>query len=147
MIRDAVDADIPAIVEMSRVFWQETTYKSEEFQEDAVIAMTVQSMDHGLCLVFDVDGVAQGFVCGVKGPLLANFDAVAGTELAWWVNEGYRSGGGGIKLLYEIEKKAKKAGIKYWNMAYMESSMPSSIKKIYESMGYKMNECLYQKVL
>lgn len=145
MIRDCQEEDIPKVIDMCREFWTHTTY-DEDFQEDAVICMLVKSMDDGLCLVLDIDGV-QGFICGVKGPLLANFDAVVGTELAWWVNEDFRSSGGGLKLLRAIEKKARTEGVKYWNMAYMSSSMPESIKRIYESMGYELNECLYQKVL
>jgi len=146
LIRDCTQEDIPKIVDMSREFWSHTEYKEEEFQEDAVVCMLVKSIDDGLCLVLDING-PKGFVCGIKGPLLANFDVVAGTELAWWVDEGYRSSGGGLLLLKEIEVRAKNAGVKYWNMAYMTSSMPESIKIIYEKMGYNLNECLYQKVL
>lgn len=147
MIRDCLEKDIPAIVNMSRDFWQHTEYKNEEFQEFAVIAMINQTMKDKLSLVLEIGGSVEGFVCGIKGPLIANFDVIAGTELAWWVNEDHRASSGGLKLLRAIEKKAKQEGIKYWNMAYMFSSMPESIKKIYESMGYKANECLYQKVL
>ena len=146
MIRDCEQKDIPALVEMSRDFWQHTLYKDEEFQDDAVIAMIDQTMKDNLCLVLEIDGNVEGFVCGVKGFLTANFDVLVGTELAWWVNEDFRQTSGGLKLLKAIECQAKSIGIKYWNMAYMNSSMPASIKKIYESMGYKENECLYTKV-
>ena len=147
MIRDCETKDIPAIIEMSREFWKHTIYKAEPLQDDAVQAMTEKCMDDGLCLVLEIDGAVEGFVCGIKGPLLANFDVVSGTELAWWVNEKFRNTGGGLKLLREIEKSARREGIKYWSMAYMESSMPESIKTIYDSMGYKINESLYTKVL
>ena len=89
----------------------------------------------------------KGFVCGILGCLLANFDVKAGTELAWWVDKEYRNTGAGLKLLNAIEEKAKSLGIKYWNMVYMESSMPKQIKGIYESMGYIRNENLYTKRL
>jgi len=147
MIRDCETRDIPSLVAMSNKFWQSTIYKDEEFQAHAVESMIAQTMKDNLCLVFDVGGVAEGFVCGIKGPLLANFDVVAGTELAWWVNEEHRSSGGGLELLKSIENRAREIGIKYWNMAYMESSMPKAIRKIYKSMGYKVNESLYVKVL
>ena len=146
MIRDCTEKDIPALVEMSREFWQHTLYKDEAFQDDAVIGMIDKTMEDELCLVLEINGNVEGFVCGIKGVLLANFDVSAGTELAWWVNKDYRKGSDGIKLLKAIEQRAKKVGIKYWNMAYMNSSMPDSIKKIYESMGYKENESLYTKV-
>ena len=146
MIRDCETKDIPDLIEMSREFWQHTLYKDEEFQDDAVEGMIKKTMEDELCLVLEIDGEVQGFVCGVKGFLMANFDVSVGTELAWWVNEEYRKGSDGLKLLKAIEQRAKKIGIKYWNMAYMNTSMPDSVKKIYESMGYKENESLYTKV-
>ena len=146
MIRDCETRDIPELVAMSKTFWQYTLYKDEEFQEDAVEGMIKAAMKDNLCLVYDVNGKSEGFVCGIKGYLMANFDVCVGTELAWWVNEDFRKTSGGLKLLKAIEQRAKSLGIKYWNMAYMKSSMPESIKKIYESMGYKENESLYTKV-
>ena len=147
MIRDCEEKDIPALIAMSKTFWQHTLYKDEEFQEEAVERMIEATMKDNLCIVYDVEGTAQGFVCGLKGYLLANFDIQIGTELAWWVNENHRNSTAGLKLLKAIEKRAKNIGIKYWNMAYMQSSMPESVKKIYESMGYKKNESLYSRKL
>ena len=147
MIRDCETKDIPALVAMSKTFWQHTLYKDEEFQEDAVEGMIKATMEDKLCIVYDVKGIAQGFVCGVKGYLMANFDVSVGTELAWWVNKDYRNSSAGLKLLKAIESRARELNIKYWNMAYMQSSMPESIKRIYESMGYKENESLYTRVL
>ena len=146
MIRDCEEKDIPQIIKMSREFWKHTIY-DVPMQEDAVEAMTRKCIEDNLCLVFDVDGKAEGFICGVKGVLLANFDVITGTELAWWVNEDHRESGGGIRLLRAIEKRAKDESIKYWSMAYMWSSMPEAIEKVYKSMGYKINESLYTKVL
>ena len=147
MIRDCEKKDIPALVAMSKTFWQHTAYKSEEFKNESVEAMLHATIKDELCLVYDVNGKAEGFICGVKGPLMANFDVCIGTELAWWVNEDHRNSRGGIDLLKAIEKRAKELGIKYWNMCYMQSSMPASIKRIYESMGYKESESLYMRVL
>ena len=147
MIRDCQEKDVKTIVGMCREFWCNTIYKYEEFHPIAAEAMILQTIDHDLCLVFEVDGKVEGFICGVKGALIANFDVMNGTELAWWVNKDHRSSGAGLKLLRSIEKKAGSIGIKYWNMLYMESSMPESIKTIYESTGYKKSETFYTKVL
>lgn len=146
MIRDCETKDIPAIVEMARSFWQYTIFKDEEFQEEVVEEMIKKCMADNLCLVFDAEGKTEGFVCGIKGYLLANIDVMSGTEIAWWVNENCRSGGEGLMLLKSIEKRAKDIGIKYWNMAFMDSSMPAKIKSIYENMGYALNETIYTRV-
>lgn len=147
MLRVGCKKDLDAIVAMSRDFWQHTQFKHEEFQPEMVEGMALKSMDDELCLVYEIDGTAQGFICGIKGCLLANADIIVGTELAWWVNPEYRSSGAGLKLLAGIERLAKDAGIKYWNMLYMESSMPDQVKRIYENRGYKMTENSYTKVL
>ena len=147
MIRDCKAKDVDTLIAMSEEFWQHTIYRKEKFDAESCKAMIEQTMTHELCLVLEIDGKVEGFICGVKGYLLANFDIMNGTELAWWVNEDYRKSGGGLKLLRSIEKRAKKLGVKYWNMLYMQSSMPSSIKSIYESTGYRKSESFYTKVL
>lgn len=147
MIRSAKKEDIPYMVKMAEEFWGHTIYSDEEFQPEMVEAMLENCMDQELCLVYAIDDIPIGFVCGVKGPLLANSEVITGTELAWWVNSDYRSGGAGLSLLRAIEKQARELGIKYWNMAHMQSSMPDSIVRIYKSMGYQLNESLYTKVM
>ena len=147
MIRQALEKDINDIVRMSKSFWGSTIYNEEEFKENDVYEMAKKSIEDDLCLVYENEDGVKGFVCGILGCLLANFDVKAGTELAWWVDKEYRNTGAGLKLLNAIEEKAKSLGIKYWNMVYMESSMPKQIKGIYESMGYIRNENLYTKRL
>ena len=147
MIRDCLDSDISALVEMSREFWQHSPYSEQEFIDADVKSMIQATIKDNLCFVYDVDGIAQGFICGVKGPLMVNFGVLIGTELAWWVNEDHRKSSGGLKLLRAIEQRAKELGLKYWNMCYMQSSMPESMKKIYKSMGYKETESIYMRAL
>jgi hypothetical protein len=147
MIRTAKDADIPYLIKMAREFWSHTIYSDEEFKADMVEGMLKACMEQNLCLVSTVNDLPIGFVCGIKGPLLANNDVLTGTELAWWLDSNHRNGGAGLSLLRGIEKRAKEEGIKYWNMAHMQASMPGSIVRIYKAMGYKLNESLYTKVM
>ena len=146
MIRAASKDDISRIVEMSQEFWGYTIYKDEEFQPNFVEDMVQRCIDDKLCIVYEENRV-EGFICGVAGPLLANEDVLTATELAWWVSEKYRNSGAGLALIREFEKQAREIGVKYLNMAYMESSMPSAISRIYKSMGYQANETLYTKVM
>ncbi len=146
MIRAGTEDDYDAITSMAEEFWQYTIY-DEKFCPDTVRAMTALCDEQGLLSVLQVGGKVVGFACGVKGPLLANSEVLSGTEIAWWVDPAHRSGRNGIALLKHIERLAKKAGIKYWNMAYMESSMPEEIKSIYERMGYKRSEVIYTRIL
>jgi GNAT superfamily N-acetyltransferase len=146
MVRAGDANDIYEIVRMADRFWHHTIY-DETFCPNTVSSMAKACIDQRLMSVLEVDGKLVGFACGVVGALLGNASIKSGTEIAWWVEPEHRSGGNGIKLLKHIEELARKTGIKYWNMAYMESSMPEQIKGIYEKLGYKRTEIIYSREL
>lgn len=146
MVRSGEYKDIPDIVRMSDEFWQHTIF-DDPCCPDTVSDMARHCIDQGLMSVLEVDDCVVGFICGVQGVLLGNSKIPVGTELAWWVDEAHRGGKNGITLLRHIEGLAKEAGIKYWSMCYMESSMPKEIEGIYQKMGYKKSEALYTRKL
>jgi hypothetical protein len=146
MIRAGTREDVPQIVDMGRVFWKETIYK-EDFEPETVSELFNTCIDHGLMSVLEIDDKLEGFACGLKTPLIANSKVFLGTEVAWWVNPDHRQGKNGIGLLMALEKQAKEQGIKYWNMAYMQSSMPEKVEEIYKQFGYEKNEVIYSKVI
>jgi GNAT superfamily N-acetyltransferase len=146
VIRAGTTDDIPEIIRMAEQFWQNTEFREEVYDPYMVEAMSQACIGQGLMAVLDSDGV-HGFACGIAGPLLASGDVLAGTEMAWWVDESHRTGRNGIELLRALEKMAKAAGVKYWTMIFMESSMPSMIERIYKKMGYKLTETSYMRVL
>lgn len=131
---------------MACEFWSHTDY-SDPACPDTIRGMVNLCVNDHLMSVIDIDGCIVGFAAGLTGPLLGNGSILSGTELAWWVDPEHRAGSNGIKLLKHIEQSAKDAGVKYWTMAYMESSMPETIKRIYEKMGYRQTEVMYTKEL
>lgn len=147
MIRAAKDKDIPSVIELAREFWKHTLYKNEEFQPEMVEAMFKSCMENNLAFVFSHSDGIIGFICAIKGPLLANVDIMIATELAWWVKPKYRASGAGIFLLRALEKEALSQGVKYFNMVVMESSLPEKVKKIYSNLGYNKNESVYTKII
>lgn len=147
IVRHGEEKDFPEIIEMAREFWAQTHYKDETFCEDSVTDVLKMCAENKLLSVLEADGELQGFAMGVQSVLLANHNIKVGAELAWWVNPSQRNGVNGLKLLTHIEKLAKEAGIKYWNMIYMETSMPEKIKQIYECLGYKKTETTYTRSL
>jgi len=147
MVRSGTELDFESIIDMADSFWLNTIYK-EDFCRDTVWVMLKLCLDHQLLSVIELeDGKLVGFACAIKGGLLANSEVYAGTELAWWVDPDHRGGRNGIALLKHLEELARKAGIKYWNMAFMESSMPKVIEEIYKKLGYVVNEVIYTKIL
>ena len=145
-VRPGTPEDFGAIVKMARDFWAHTMY-DDPFDEGSVEGMAKTCYDHGLLSVLEVDGVQEGFACGLKGGLLANNAVPCGTEVAWWVNPDFRSGSNGIRLLKHLESLAKAQNIKYWNMSCMYSSMPDHVTELYERLGYRKAEIAYTRVL
>lgn len=146
MIRLATEEDFPAIIELCREFWMHTQF-SEDFDADHCLGMVELSHSHGLLAVLVVGDAVQGFCAAVKSFLLASTQAMTATELAWWVNPNHRGGKNGVVLLQFMEQLAKDQGIKYWNMASMESSMPETVNRMYERLGYTKSETVYTKVI
>lgn len=146
MVRDGNKDDLPAVVEMAREFWKHTRY-DDPFDPDYVEYMTALALEHGLLAVLEINGVIEGFVAGLKAPLLACHAVLSGTEIALWVNEGGRKGRNGISLIKHIERMAKAQGVKYWNMIVMESCMPEVGATIYTRLGYKKSETSYTRIL
>ena len=145
MIREALEKDIPSILELCGVFWKETMY-TEPFDSNHTETMVNMALDHKLLAVVDIDGIV-GFVAGIKSPLLASTKASQGVELAWWINPEHRKGRLGVELMLFIEDLARKQKIKYWNMVSMESSSPDVANKIYERLGYTKSETSWTKIL
>lgn len=145
MIRLAREDDFDQVLDLCAAFWLETCY-DEKFDRDHTLNLVKMAYDHGLLAVLDLDGVV-GFTAAVKSPLMGSPDAFMGTELAWWINPEHRKGRNGLKLMKFIEDLAFNAGVKYWNMVSMQSSSPETANKIYEKMGYTLNEMVYTKVM
>ena len=145
MIRQGTIEDVPAIVEMSREFWKHTQF-DEEFDPEHVAVMVCMCIDHNLLLVID-NGEIDGFICAVKSFLLGSRKAQTATELAWWVNPSKRGKMLGVQLISALERLCIEQDVKYLNMAYMETSMPERVRDMYISLGYKLEETIYTKVL
>lgn len=146
MVRNATEQDIQAILDLSREFWKFTRY-TEAFDEETTLPMIILSMDHDLMLVNEVDGRVNGFLAAIKAPLLASSEAMQAVELAWYIEPQKRGGAIGIRLIQEMETKAREQGIKYFNMASMQSSMPDVINRMYDKMDYVHSETIYTKIL
>jgi ribosomal protein S18 acetylase RimI-like enzyme len=108
------------------------------------MVMVKLSYDSGLLAVIDT-GHVVGFCAAVMAPILGSPKALGATELAWYVSPESRGGRYGIKLMQFMEEIAKEAGVKYFTMVSMHSSM--EVGSIYERMGYTKTETAYTKVI
>ena len=145
MIREASPKDFDAILDMCEVFWGHTQF-SESFNRQHTKQMVEMSWDHELLIVVD-DGGVCGFMAAIKSPLLGSPDAWMATELAWWVNPEKRGKMYGMGLISALERLCIEQEVKYVNLAYMETSMPEKVAKLYQKLGYELQETYYTKVL
>ena len=145
MIREADPQDFEAILDMCEIFWTHTQ-STEPFERDHVIKMIEMSYDHELLIVVD-DGGVCGFMAAIKSYLLGSTKAKTATELAWWVNPEKRGKMYGVGLVSTLERLCIEQEVKYLNLAYMQTSMPEQVRKLYEHLGYELQETLYTKVL
>jgi len=146
--RHATPADIPRIIEMGRPFWEQTLYRDTPYDPDSMDHFCRVMLDMNMLLVAEFDGKVVGAVGGVLSPLYANMDVLAGAELFWWVEEGYRGGGAGKLLLHGIEEAAAKAGVTYWAMMVLEGAGdPERAAAIYLANGYQRAERTFMKRL
>lgn len=144
MIRSATPDDFDQILNLSADFWLHTQF-DESFERDHTRLYVQMAFDHQLLAVVEISGEVVGFCAAIKSPLLGSSSAVMATELAWYLDPGHRGGKNGVALLLHMEQLAKSQGVKYWNMLYMESSMPESVKRLYERLGYKKQEAIFTK--
>lgn len=146
MIRPATEADFASIETMGAEFWQHAGF-DVPYKAGSAQFYTKLAFDQQLLLVVEKDHEVIGFAAGATAPLMGNSDYTVGTELVWWLQPQHRGGKLGIQLLKALEAAAKAAGCDFWAMLYMESSMPEAIEKIYQKMGYQLQETTYLKRL
>ena len=144
MIRKANQSDFDKILDMVSIFWAHTCYK-EPFNREATMPYIQMAHDCELLAVAEADGKVKGFCAAIASPMMGSGE-ISATELAWWIDEDARGGRIGINLLRYMEQLAQVAGVKYWNMIAMRSSMFDEVTGMYQRMGYVENEVIYTKV-
>ena len=143
MIREAVAADIPRLVEMGRRFIRESSYRGRIGINPNALRQLMGKMvglPSGVVFVSENDGKAIGMV-GVhvydhpmSGELFAN-------ELFWWVEPEER--GCGMKL-----KKRAEAWARAMGAVRIQMTAPNDrIAQVYRASGYYKLEELYQRDL
>jgi L-amino acid N-acyltransferase YncA len=145
-VREAMPKDFDSILDMCEVFWKHTQF-DEPLDREHTRNMVQMSYDHELLIVAEDEGIIEGFMAAIKSPLLGTPAALAATELAWWINPDSRGRMYGVQLLQLLERLCIEQDVKYLNLAFMETSMPDKVKHLYKSLGYKLQETLYTKVL
>lgn len=145
MIRPATEADVPAIVAMSRLFYGTTHYADWCEMDDATVEAQTRTLlsDH-VMLVAEVDGVVVGMVGLFVAPFLFNANVTGAYEVVWYVDPAARGGRIAWSLLKAIEPACKAKGATRIQMVHMPNSPPQAAA-LYERFGYTHSETSYTK--
>jgi GNAT superfamily N-acetyltransferase len=144
MIRPAEDKDIFDVLAMCKAFWCST--QDLAYDHDHTVKKLAHLHENHMILVAERGGVIVGFMIIAAADNLCSPELTA-CELAWYVSPSARGGSCGIRLLKAGEDYAKLMGCKRMSMVFMESSMPQTVKSIYDKMGYKLIETRYERAL
>jgi RimJ/RimL family protein N-acetyltransferase len=141
MIRPAVEADIPRLVEMGRRFLASSPYsKFLPENPESMRVLIAQLVGWGTLLVSE----AEGNVTGMIGFMVFNHPMSGekiGGEIFWWVDPEAR--GIGLELLKQAEQAVREAGGKKMQMIAPDEG----IEKLYQRLGYSQVETTYQRSL
>lgn len=141
MIREATHVDLPRIVEMGRTFRRDSTYVNYLIDNPERMAeLATQLIDKNGLLVSESEGIIVGMLGYIVYSHFISGELVAG-EVFWWVEPNYR--GHGLRLLHEMEARAKKAGAKHIQMIAPNQRVAS----LYERLKYEFVESTYQRLV
>ena len=143
MIRLALEADIPRIVELGSQSLVDGPYRGELDNTEQTTRFALRVIrELGCVLLWEEDGQVTG-LCGLifcEHPFTGLRTA---QEVMWYVEPGKRSGGAGLKLLWAAEAKAKALGA-----VILQATAPDeTIGSMYERFGFKRMEIAYQKAI
>lgn len=144
MIRQATDADIPALAAMGARFHAASDYANLLTPTPEAVERTLRGLlAGGVIFVGEQDGVLAGAILGMVMPHFLSGELVCG-ELAWWVDPAHR-GSLGVRLLRRLEEWARAQGAV--RMAVAAPAGAPRVDALYLRTGYCMVEKAFMKVL
>lgn len=147
MIRKATKYDIPAVVELSKLFYATTSYAEwAVFDAETVFDLASNLAENHVLLVAEQDSAIVGMVGLFVAPFMFNREKTAAYEVVWWVSPEAQGVGVGKALLEAIEPACKEKGASAIQMVHLKNSPPQAAA-IYERYGYRQTESSYTRVL
>lgn len=143
IVRDATQADLPALVAMGRRFRAETVYRDRLAEHVDQMTRTAHALIEGagtVIFVAERDGVLIGMLGGglFTHPLAGSLYA---GELFWWVDPDAR--GAGLRLLRSFERWARAHGAVCLQMV----APTPDVEQLYTRLAFTQVETTYQKEL
>lgn len=148
-VREAVDADKPAIERMGLQFVSSVARYGTLFRATSASMHALSEMfltgafPAVILLAVDGKGVPFGMIACVVAPQLID-GTIYADEVVWWVDPDARGMRAGPALLKAAEEWARG---KNCSMLKMVAPVPSTVGRFYERLGYVAVETAHVKVL
>lgn len=144
-VRTAIPQDTPAILELSKAFFETTDYRHFASHDDDVVSHLIDVMrNDGVMLVAESEDRLVGIVGLVVTPFMFDHNITAAYEVVWYVDPAAQGAGAGRLLLEAIEPACVARGADIIQMVRLSTS-PEIAGQLYERMGYRPSEFSYTK--
>lgn len=134
MIREAVEADIPQLLDWGDDFARSVNLPGGYDRASAEATFRLL-MDQGILLICE-----GGAVGAMLHPSLYNSSHQTGQEMFWWVDPAHRGSGTGRELFDALQAMVEEAGADSFTMSTLGDH---GIGKFYESRGYRQSDQNY----
>lgn len=137
LIRDAVAADIPALLELGALMHQESIYASYDFDRAKVegLMLALINSRYGILFVSEEDGVIHGGFMGAISPHWFGNDMVA-SDCALFLAPEHRSGRTGIRLVQHYIQQAQAKGARQITLSNSTGVQVERVAGLFERMGF-----------
>lgn len=144
-IREAGAGDLRGIVELTRQFIEDTSYREIlRFDQAAVEDLAYRVIEQGVCFVAALEDDLVGMIAGF---LMRN--PIDGTtwldEVAWFITPAHRKGRVGYYLLRSWESFARQEGVHTLRM--LAPAEAPEVGEFYYRRGYRHAEQVFVKRL
>lgn len=138
-IRRATFDDIEQLLVIAEKFVQH--YGHFEYDASTTLSLLVNLIQNQYVLVAEEDGKVFGTIGATVVANMWNKNEILFQEMFWWVDEEYRSGSAGIRLLLAMHKLAPIGAKKVLSVLPNTNFKDKTLAKL----GYKLTEMAYAK--
>ena len=146
-MREATIADIPAIIRLWRMFYEEALFQicRIPFNAESVLETVANISNKGIVFVAEIDDRIVGVIMGMILPFGWNKNYILAMEAIWYVEKEYRGNLLGVKLLDSFEEAGKEKGATHIAMGHMEYMDGKTRKPILSDKGWITTSQYYRK--
>lgn len=137
-IRQANDADLPALMALGKDMYLESNYTSVSFSEDKLALIGVQCLNDPVWIVRVAehsDGSIIGMFVGYISQFIFSFDLIA-SDFVLYVKPEYRGTSAAIRLIAEYVRWAKEREAKIVNIGTTTGVATAETTAFYKKLGF-----------